>query len=158
MSPPAFDEILHLPTRANVGFVIVGGLALGAQGVIRATKDIDIVPDPDLSNLQKIAETASRLGGYVQKGDQLLGTPASITALLASGEQVSIETKLGRLDIVQGLPGVPSFRELNQRATEATLLGSTVRICSLDDLKAMKKTAGRPRDLVDLEDLESLSN
>jgi len=31
----------------------------------------------------------------------------------------------------------------------------TVTICALEHLRAMKRAAGRPRDLVDLEDLEA---
>jgi predicted nucleotidyltransferase len=68
---------------------------------------------------------------------------------------VAIETDLGRLDVVQGLDGVPGFDELRSRAVEAELLGVKVWICSLEDLKAMKKAAGRARDLADLEDLDA---
>jgi hypothetical protein len=77
---------------------------------------------------------------------------------LATGEQVAIETDLGRLDIVQGLDGVPSYEELRPRATKAEILGVTVAVCSKEDLKVMKRAAGRTRDLADLEDLEVTFN
>jgi hypothetical protein len=35
------------------------------------------------------------------------------------------------------------------------ILGTTVVVCSIQDLKAMKQAAGRTRDLVDLEDLDA---
>jgi hypothetical protein len=54
----------------------------------------------------------------------------------------------------RGKPGSDSA-ELRSRATESEILGVTVAVCSLDDLKAMKRAAGRTRDLADLEDLES---
>ena len=91
----------------------------------------------------------------MQQGEALLGSPISIASALAEGKQVAIETDLGRLDIVQGLEGVPSYEELRPRSTEAEILGVTVAVCSVDDLKAMKKAAGRTRDLADLEDLEA---
>lgn len=60
--------------------------------------------------------------------------------------------------MVQGLDGIPGFDDLRSRATEAEILGSTVWVCSLEDLKAMKRAAGRTRDLADLEDLEAATD
>jgi predicted nucleotidyltransferase len=77
---------------------------------------------------------------------------------LASGEQVAIETDLGCLDVVQGLEGVPDYEELCSRASDIEILGVTVAVCALEDLKAMKRAAGRTRDLADLEDLEAASD
>jgi hypothetical protein len=155
LTEPAFDELLRLLAAADTQFVIVGGLALNAWGVVRGTKDIDVVVAPDSKNLKRVAEVAVAAGGHVQQGEALLGSPISIASALASGDQVAIETDLGRLDVVQGLDGVPSFEELRSRAAEAEILGTRVWICSKDDLKAMKKAAGRTRDLADLEDLDA---
>jgi hypothetical protein len=33
--------------------------------------------------------------------------------------------------------------------------GVTIAICAVEHLRAMKRAAGRPRDLVDLEDLDA---
>ena len=153
----AFDELLRRLAEAEARFVVIGGLALGARGVVRGTKDVDIVVDLDPDNLKRIAEVAVAAGGHVQRGEALLGTPVSIAAELTSGEQMAIETDLGRLDVVQGLEGVPSYKELRAGATEAEVLGVEVAVCSLEDLREMKRAAGRPRDLVDLEDLEAAS-
>ena len=57
---------------------------------------------------------------------------------------------------MQGLEGVPPYEELRNRASEAEVLGATVLVCSVEDLRAMKRAAGRTRDLADLEDLEAL--
>jgi hypothetical protein len=134
---------------------VVGGLALNAWGVIRGTKDVDVVIATDPDNLKRVADLAVGVGGHVQQGEAMLGSPVSIAAALASGEQVSIETVLGNTCIVQGLDGVPSYEELRSRAVEAEVLGSKVLVCSRKDLKAMKRAAGRTRDLADLEDLNA---
>jgi Nucleotidyl transferase of unknown function (DUF2204) len=155
MTSAAFDEILRRLVAAGAEFVVIGGLALGARGVVRATKDIDIVVSPDIENLKVVAEVAVAAGGHVQRGEALLGTPFSIAAELAGGEQMAIDTELGRLDIVQGLDGVPSFAELRSRASDAEVLGVNVAVCSVADLRAMKRAAGRSQDLVDLENLET---
>lgn len=143
---------------AEAEFIVVGGLAVNAWGVVRGTKDIDIVVAPEPENLKRVAEVAVAAGGHVQQGEALLGSPISIASAIAGGEQVAIETDLGRLDIVQGLDGVPSYEELRSRTSEAEILGVTVAVCSIEDLKAMKRAAGRTRDLADLEDLEAASD
>jgi len=157
LTEPAFDELLRRLVSAEVDFVVVGGLAVGAWGVVRGTKDVDVVVAPDPDNFKRVAEVAVAAHGHVQQGEAMLGTPISIAAALASGEQVAIETDLGRLDVVQGLDGVPGYDELNSRASETDILGIRVAVCALADLKAMKRAAGRTRDLADLEDLEATS-
>lgn len=155
MSEPAFDELLRRLAAADCEFLVVGGLAVNAWGVIRGTKDVDIVVAPEPENLKRVAEVAVGAHGRVQQGEALLGSSISIASALSSGEQVAIETDLGRLDVVQGLDGVPSYEELRSRASETEILGVTVAVCSLADLKRMKRAAGRTRDLADLEDLEA---
>lgn len=125
---------------------------------MRGTKDIDVVTAMAPENIKRVAEVAVSAGGHVQQGDALPGTPFSIAAALADGDQVAIETDLGRLDVVQGLDGVPDFKELRPRAVEAEILGATVWVCSRDDLRAMKPAAGRTRDLADVEDLDTASD
>jgi len=157
LSEPAFDELLRKLATANVSFVVVGGLAVNAWGVVRGTKDVDVVVATEPDNLRRLADVAVAAGGHVHQGEAMLGSPISIASALASGEQVAIETELGRLDVVQGLAGVPTYDELRERASEAEILGVRVAVCSLDDLKAMKQAAGRTRDLADLEDLDAAS-
>jgi predicted nucleotidyltransferase len=151
----AFDQLLRRLSEADVAFVLIGGLAVNAWGVVRGTKDVDIVVAPDLENLKRVAGVATAVNGHVQTGESIPGSQSSIAGQLAGGEQVAIETELGRLDVVQGLDGVPTFEELRARATETEVLGVRVAVCSLEDLKAMKQAAGRTRDLADLEDLEA---
>jgi predicted nucleotidyltransferase len=155
LSESAFDKLLARLAEAGAEYVLIGGLAVNAWGVVRGTKDLDIVVDPDPANLKRVAEVAVAAGGHVQRGEALLGSAFSIAAEMASGEQVPIETDLGRLDVVQGFEGVPSFAELRARATEAEVLGITVAVCSVADLRAMKLAAGRGQDLLDVENLDA---
>ena len=105
LSAPLFDELLGRLVQADVRFVVIGGLALGSWGVVRGTKDCDVVPDPAPENLDMLAHVAAELGGHVQLGESLLGSERSIAVLLRSGERALIATRLGDLDVVQGLEG-----------------------------------------------------
>ena len=71
---------------------------------------------------------------------------------------VAIETDLGLLDVVQGLDGVPPYAELHTSAVNTEILGVEVAVCSIDALRQMKQAADRPRDRVDIEDLDSTGN
>lgn len=51
---PAFDELLRRLADAGVDFVLIGGLAVTAWGVVRGTKDVDVVLDPDPDNLTRL--------------------------------------------------------------------------------------------------------
>lgn len=155
MTEPAFDQLLRRLSEARVEFVLVGGLAVNAWGVVRGTKDVDIVVAPDPENLKRVAEVAVKAHGHVQKGEAFLSTPFSIAAELASRERTAIETELGLLDIVQGLDGVPSYAELRASAVDTEILGVKIAVCSIDALRQMKQAAGRPRDHVDIEDLDA---
>ena len=158
MTEPAFDQLLRRLRDGSVEFVLVGGLAVNAWGVVRGTKDVDIVVAPDAENLKRVAEVAVAAHGHVQKGESFLSTPFSLAAELASGERVGIETDLGLLDVVQGLDGVPDYAELRRSAIDTEILGVKVAVCSIKALRQMKRAAGRPRDQVDLEDLDAAGN
>jgi hypothetical protein len=155
LNETAFDELLKGLAEAGAEFVLIGGLALNAWGVVRGTKDVDVVVAKNEGNLKRVAAVAVAAGGHVQRAESLTGSELGIAALLASDEQVVIETRFGKLDVVGGLDGVPSYIELRKRAVEAEVLGVSVWVCSRDDLRRMKSAAGRTRDLADLEDLEA---
>jgi predicted nucleotidyltransferase len=139
---------------AKVDFILVGGLAVNAWGFLRATRDVDLVPDPSSENLARLDALLMELGGRVEVGDRLLESSA-IRTFLRTGDRTLVLTDLGRIDILQGLPQVPTFSALDERATEVDLDGLVVKVCSLDDLLAMKRASDRPRDRDDLEALEA---
>jgi predicted nucleotidyltransferase len=144
-------ERLH---EAKVDFILVGGLAVNAWGYLRATRDVDLVPDPSSENLARLGTLLIGLGGKVEVGERLLDAPA-IRTFLRTGDRTLVVTNLGRVDVLQGLPQVPAFRALDEQATEVDIDGLVVKVCSLDDLLAMKRASDRPRDRDDLEALEA---
>jgi predicted nucleotidyltransferase len=152
--PLRLRELLERLTRAEIRFVLVGGLAVNAWGYLRATRDVDVVPDPSTENLEKLDVLLKELGGRVDVGGRLLDSTA-ISTFLRTGDRTLVVTELGRIDVLQGLPQIPAFEALDAEATDVEIEGLVVRVCSLDHLIAMKRASERPRDRDDLEALEA---
>ncbi|HEX5988834.1 MAG TPA: nucleotidyltransferase [Solirubrobacterales bacterium] len=153
-NPLRLRELLERLVEAEVRFVLVGGLAVNAWGYLRATRDVDVVPDPDKGNLERLDSLLQELGGKVDVGGRLLDSSA-ISAFLRTGDRTLVMTDLGQIDVLQGLPQVPRFAELEEKARDIDLDGLVVRVCSLRHLLDMKRASDRPRDRDDLEALEA---
>lgn len=150
--------------EAGVDHVLIGGLAVNAHGVIRATKDLDICPSPDRANLARLASLLGELGvrqlgveaGGFEQGEMPFD-PIRVEDL-ARGGNFRLETSLGVLDIMQWVAGIDAehaYPALARDAVQATAFGVELRVCSLAALRQMKRAAGRPRDLQDLADLDA---
>jgi predicted nucleotidyltransferase len=147
-------ELLDRLAAAEVSFVIVGGLAVNAWGHVRGTQDVDLVPDPEQSNLGRLAAVLEDAGGRVETAQGRLAA-SPIATFLKAGDRTLVATDLGPVDVLQGLPQVPSFAQLDAAAVAIDLGGTIVRVCSLESLLAMKRASDRPRDRDDLEALEA---
>jgi predicted nucleotidyltransferase len=153
--PVRLRELLARLIEADVRFVLVGGLAVNAWGYLRATRDVDFVPDPESENLARLDSLLNDLGGKVDVGGKLL-TGSAISTFLRTGDRTLVATELGQVDVLQGLPQVPSFDVLDEKAKEVDLDGLVVRVCSLDHLIEMKRASERARDREDVAALEAL--
>jgi predicted nucleotidyltransferase len=153
-NPLRLRELLERLVEAEVGFVLVGGLAVNAWGYLRATRDVDVVPDPDPGNLKRLDTLLRDLGGKVDVGGRLLGSDA-IATFLRTGDRTLVQTELGQIDVLQGVPQVPRFEDLEKQARDVDIEGLTIRVCSLDHLLGMKRASDRPRDHEDAEALEA---
>jgi hypothetical protein len=160
--PEALDPLPLLRTLHERGIehIVVGGFAVNAHGFIRVTKDLDIVPSPARENLQKLAEMLRDLHASVLDtgdfGPEEVPADPTRAADLEMGGNFCLLTDFGRLDVMQWLSGIDFddlYAELDRGAIESTVDGVLVRVCGLEDLRAMKRAAGRPEDLKDLERL-----
>jgi hypothetical protein len=157
LDPGPLLKYLH---EQEVEYIIVGGWAVNAHGFIRVTKDLDIVPNPAEENLEKLAKMLRDLNATVlDTGDfEPEEVPADPTraADLAMGGNFCLLTDIGRLDVMQWLSGVETddlYAEFDPDTVDGDLDGISVRVCGLKHLLAMKRAAGRPQDLKDLEQL-----
>jgi predicted nucleotidyltransferase len=144
-----FGRILDDLNRVGVRYVLIGGIALIRHGVVRATRDVDVVLSPEPENIERLRALIAEWSATRPDG-----SPVPDEAV-APGRTIHLATPHGELDLLaERLPPL-SFAELSARAETRRVDGVDAPICSLADLVALKRIAGRERDLVDLHDLEA---
>lgn len=137
----------------EIDFVVVGGIAMIAHGSARLTQDLDICYSTDAPNLEALGNA------LIELEVKLHGIPESVPFVpdartLRRMMILTLDSDEGRIDLLVDPAGAPRYVLLRDRAIEAELDGVTVLVASLDDLESMKRAAGRPKDLIDLEEIE----
>ena len=153
MSVLDLRAILSTLAEHEVRFVVIGGVAVGAHGYIRATEDLDIVPEPSAENAERLSRALAVLEATLPTAGGRKFQPAGDLAALKRRRNVTLDTRHGGLDVVQQAPGVPAFATLEEGAIPTDLLGVGVRVCSLRHLRAMKEARSSAQDKADLERL-----
>jgi predicted nucleotidyltransferase len=155
VSWPEFSAVslLRALVAHGVDFVVVGGIAMVYQGSARITQDLDICFDPAQANLDALGAALIELGAKlrgVTEGVPFVPDGRALRQLSI----VTLDTSVGPIDLLREPSGAPSYNELRRRADRVDTDGMAVLVASLDDLEAMKRAAGRPKDLLDLEEIE----
>lgn len=145
------ERVVRALNEAGIRYVVAGGLAVAAHGVVRATRDLDLVPDPEPENLEALARALSALGARHPVLDQLSG------AVLARPVSFKLQTQAGEVHVLNRMPGTPPFPALAEAAMVVEIApGVAAPVCSLHHLRQMKQASSRPRDAVDLAELDEL--
>ena len=132
---------------------MIGGVAVVVQANPRFTKDLDICYAHDQANLDRLGALLVDLHARLRGVDEDLPfVPDGRT--LRRTQILTLETDLGGLDLLVDPAGSPGWRALRDRADRIDMNGSSFLVASIDDLLAMKRAAGRPQDLVDIDALE----
>jgi predicted nucleotidyltransferase len=146
--------IFETLTRHGVDFVTIGGWAVISHGSTRNTRDVDFVAAADNANLARLEAALKELDAQLWGVDaHLLGIDLDARTL-AEGGNFTLVTRAGGLDFFNEVPGGAPYDEVRARSVVVDLGdGLEVRVAGIDDLLAMKRAAGRPRDLQDIATL-----
>jgi len=141
--------------RHGVRFVVIGGIGARLHGSPTVTRDTDICYERSPENLERLAHALRDLDARLRGVDEDVPFLPDAETLRA-GDHFTFVTSAGDLDILGTPAGVEGFEDLATHATEFAIDGSTVLVASIDDLIRMKRSAGRAKDLIEVEVLGAL--
>lgn len=136
----------------NVRYLTIGGLAVNIYGYTRNTGDIDVLIEDTIENRKNLRLAFASIG----IGD----FPSIETMQFVPGfTDFTISYNL-RLDVMTSIKGLENenFDELLQNATIVLLSEVPVYFLDYDSLIKAKKATNRPKDRLDIEELEKLNN
>lgn len=149
------EAVIGLLGRHRVRWVLIGGLAAITHGAPLVTQDVDICYARDDENLGHLAAALSEVHAELRGADP--GLPFRMDArTLRNGDAFTLTTDVGWLDILGTPSGTSGFDDLARTADVFSLFGQRVLVASVEDLIRMKRAAGRPKDLLAIEELGAL--
>jgi nucleotidyltransferase AbiEii toxin of type IV toxin-antitoxin system len=146
-------RLLGRLVEGGVDFVVIGGVAVVLQAQPRFTKDLDVCYATDEENLSRFADVLTSLHARLRGIDEDLPFVADARTLRQT-QILTLTTDAGELDLLVDPSGAPPYSELRAGADVLDVGGVDVRVASIDHLTAMKQSAGRPQDLIDVEALQ----
>lgn len=150
-------EMLRSLDDADIEFLIFGAVALAFFGHVRATADLDIIIRPTEVNYDRITEWLEEHDAHLALNPaRAFGEEQSES--IRRGSNATLLTDLGQIDIVQRLPGLAPWQQLNAAAEQYELEGLRLRTINRETLKQRKRARGTPQDLADVAALEQLNS
>ena len=146
LDPKAILAVLH---RHGVSFVVIGGLACEVRGVpLPRTEDLDITPDRDEKNMNRLSAALTELNARIRAPDVPSGLPFAHTGRSLMAARVwNLVTDHGPIDLAMVPDGTAGYDDLSQDAEALEAFGVRVQVASLRDVIRSKEAAGREKDI-----------
>jgi len=148
-----FRALLTALARADVEFVVVGGVAAFLDGAPVMTFDLDIVHSREESNLERLHMALIGLEACYREHLPKRLEP-KLEDLGSVGHHL-LQTEHGPLDVLGTVVGGRSFEDLVQHSEKLPIDedGLSVRVLDLGTLILLKEEMGREKDLQQLREL-----
>ncbi|MEW5875473.1 MAG: nucleotidyl transferase AbiEii/AbiGii toxin family protein [Candidatus Zixiibacteriota bacterium] len=160
MKQDSLRSVMESLDREGVRFLVAGGLAVNAHGLLRVTADVDLIVQLAPDNIRKAFAALERLGYRPLVPVTVDGFADAKTRegwVRSKGMRVlqffSDRHRSVTVDVFVEEPFVFDD-EYDQSLQKELPDGIVVRFVSLRTLLRMKQEAGRPRDLQDIEELK----
>ncbi|MBT8043063.1 MAG: nucleotidyltransferase [Kiritimatiellales bacterium] len=141
--------------RAEVDFVLVGGLAAVTHGSSMTTQDIDICCDFSPENLLRIQSALENLNPVHRMTTNHL--PLELTEInCRSLKNLYLDTDWGPIDCLGEVLGLGNYDEVKLASETIELDGIECLILRIGALITAKKAMGRPKDIETIKQLEAI--
>lgn len=162
METRTVEAVFRALNEARVRYLVAGGLAVVAHGYLRTTRDLDLFVQLEENNLRRAIPAMESLGylptlpvAFASFADEERRSAWVREKGARVFELFSEEHRTVGIDLFVEEPF--PFDSARDRAEVQELApGVEVPFVSLDDLVAMKRAAGRPQDLIDIDQLERI--
>lgn len=149
--PQDFRDLLVELCEAQAEFLLVGGWAVVLYGHVRATDDLDIF-------VRASPENSTRVYGALEAfGAPLRAHKVEASHFAEEGNAYRFGIAPLKIEVLTQISGV-SFDEARSGSKILPLDGYSVPYIGKSALIANKKSAGRNKDLADVEELEQLKD
>lgn len=160
MAPVDFESIFQCLNSAGIRYVVVGGIAVVLHGVDRLTADLDLVVEltPESSRKAIEALLAAGFRAKIPADPRGFADPGTRRAWIQDKHMQVLsfwDTSRRRPDVDIFVEYPLDFETLYTQSTPVMLSRETCRLASVKHLIQMKRKAGRPKDLKDIEELKA---
>lgn len=143
---------IELANKHEVRMLLVGGGAVNFHGYQRHSADVDFWFDNSKTNIEKLVTV------FQEMRFDLSEFPDKVS----KGEQnISIKfSPYQTLELISRFNPNKTFEEAWQSSVLAKIKGNTIaryRVLSLEDLITSKVKSGRPKDLLDIQELHRIN-
>jgi hypothetical protein len=146
------DEVqgfLRAAHREGLRILLVGGGAVNFHGYQRHSADIDLWVDPTVANFDRLVAVLKSLGYAVEHlPDAVLRSEQNISIKISPHLELELITRFH--------PGC-TFQEAWDRSVTGELAGEPVaryHVLRYEDLIESKRRSARPKDLLDIQELQ----
>jgi predicted nucleotidyltransferase len=150
-----FKALLHLLTENDVEFIIVGGAAATAHGSARLTLDLDVVYRRNVENIKRLVDALAPIKPYLRGAPPGLPFDWSVSTI-QKGLNFTLVTTMGALDLLGEIVGGGGYDQLHPETINIEIAGVNCLCLNLERLIAVKRAAGRPKDLEVVAELQQI--
>lgn len=149
------EALLRALRDGGVRFVLIGGAAIESHGIEYETKDIDVTPEREHENLERLAAVLNGLDCQLELDpddpDTAIDLPGDYftAATLGRATVWNLRTVHGKIDLTVEPAGFPEgYAQLAPRAMQlrVKLTDIEVAVASLADVEHSKRVADRDKD------------